>query len=101
MKQLIPRNPVDISSHLLNNCNSKLSGKCNAEPLPTSTINSSEVRTVGDSYWALPYCIITLAWACGSDGSFEAFIRFKETTAKTTSRTNRMSRATRIVTAVA
>ena len=37
----------------------------------------------------------------GPDGSFEAFIRFKETTAKTASRTNRMSRATRIATMVA
>jgi len=37
----------------------------------------------------------------GLDGSLEAFIRFKETTAKTASRTNKMSRATRIATAVA
>jgi hypothetical protein len=101
MKQLIPLNPVDISSHLLNNCNSKLSGKQQRGALPTSTINSLEVRTVGDSYWALPYCIITLAGACGSDDSFEASLRFKETTAKIASRTNRMSRTTRIATAVA
>ena len=42
-----------------------------------------------------------IGWACGSDDSFEAFILFKETTAKIASKTNRMSRTTRIATAVA